>query len=113
MDSALGRWLGIVLATVYAAMMIAEVAVRVIDEAGTGPILFWGLSLSSAAVLVLVGTLVVLPGPGSPLVITAGVAIGTAPTLWTIVVPVFGIVVITVAFRDLARREEQGSEPTS
>ena len=95
MESALGRWLGIVLATVYAAMMIAEVAVRVIDEAGTGPILFWGLSLSSAAWA---------DGAGEKVTIATARTTAAAREIWTCVSARRNVVGKGVPFGDACER---------
>ena len=87
----------IVLGLVYAALGVAE-TIRVLTS-GDGGLGFWFGSLVGGGTAVLVGQLVRRRPRVSAWLVTLGGAAGVLATAWTLLVPVFAVVVIVLAWR--------------
>jgi hypothetical protein len=93
------RPLGLALGVVYATLGTAELFAHR-DDDGTS-LLFLGGSLLGGAALVLLGTLVSDRHHAVGLaLITVGTAVGMNATLWTLVVPLFAVLVLVQFYRD-------------
>ena len=78
---------------------LVEVITHRNDTAGA--LAFWGLSLLGGAALVLVGTLARPDRRALGLtLLTIGAVAGTNATVWTLIVPIFAILTVVMAYRD-------------
>lgn len=93
------RTLGLILGVLYVVLGTVELVGHRNDSART--LLFLGGSLTAGGVLVIVGTLVRESQRALGLaLLTLGAAVGLAPTIWTIVVPLFVVLVLVQFYRD-------------
>ena len=70
---------------------------------------FWFLTLFSAALLVLVGTLHPTRNPFvADAMVALGAAIGMLPTMWTLVVPALAVTVIAFTLIAAGQRYDEG-----
>ena len=97
------RRLALVLGVVYAVACVAEsVAHR------DGGLAFWFGTLFVASALVLGGTLRPARNPFvSGGMVAVGAAVGMLPTMWTVVVPIFAVVVIVLSVVDAGQRYDE------
>lgn len=93
------RPLGLTLGAIYVAMGTVELFTHR-DDDGTA-LLFWGGSLVGGGTLVLTGTLVSERHRALGLtLLTVGAALGMNATVWTLLVPVFAVLVLVQFYRD-------------
>jgi hypothetical protein len=95
------RFLVIALGLLYALAAVGGLAL--VEFEHTRDIVLWSAFLAVGAVLLLVGQLLVRPGPLSAVLISVGAVIGGLPLFWTLLVPVAVAAVVACSIA-LARR---------
>lgn len=92
------RRLAVLLGGLYLLAAVAETTRAVVT--GDGGLLFWFGTLTTAGVLVLLGTLSPeMRAPWRRVSVVAGACLGMPATAWTVVVPVIAVVVIVLVLR--------------
>lgn len=98
----MGAHLSLVWGTLLLLVGVAEVWTH--RDASAGALAFWSGTLLGGGALVLAGRRLLTRRPGTGLAaISLGTCAGMLATAWTILMPLLGLTVLALAFRDVAR----------